>query len=100
MSEVEKLRGEVVALSNDVSVLKKQVAMLADEIPGRVATLENRVGNAESRMNRIDSLLLDMQLDIRGIQKSITSMQTDNAARLDELRSMVSRILASTSSGS
>ncbi len=58
-------------------------------------------------MNRTDALLIEMQLDIRGVQKSVSATQqsvsslqqlfstaqADSTQRLTELREMMLRIL-------
>jgi hypothetical protein len=93
MSDIESLKDETGALTHEVSALKQQVDIMVMDISGRVGTLENRVGTIETRVNRLDALLLDMQLDIRGIHKSILALQASTAHGIEELRDMVKRLL-------
>lgn len=92
-SDVESLRQEVHALSGELSEVRKTVDDLNTNLPTRVATLENRVSTVETRMSRIDAILLEVQGDVRFIQRAVTAMSAEQNGKLDELRLMVQRIL-------
>jgi len=94
---------EVLALKQEMTELRARVDSLrhADETTGtlletfrqRVEALEKRFSAMESRMTHIDTMLMEMQGEVRRMAKSLEALKLDQSQALTELRHKMDRVL-------
>ncbi len=95
-AEIAALRREVDELRAFISGLSEQstnaVGMM-EMFRQRVEALEKRFSAMEARMTHIDTMLMELQGEVRRMTRSIENLSRDQGTALTELRGMMLRML-------
>lgn len=96
-------RAQIAELEQDISHLRGELESvreqnsraigLVDTMRQRVEALEKRFSAMESRMTHIDTMLMELQGEVKRMRNSIETLARDQSAALNDLRSMMERVL-------
>lgn len=96
-SEIHLLGAKVDELAEEVRQMKRDHSDFST-LKARVVALEKSNEATGQRLSHMDSILLEMQVDVRSLKRAVTDMQVVNSRELGELRDMLKRVLDAVTS--
>jgi chromosome segregation ATPase len=93
---LETLKRDVQRAFEDIGALREQdihTTGLIDTMRQRLEALEKRFSAMEARMTHIDTMLMELQGEVRRMNRSLEALSRDQSSALTELRGMMGRVL-------